>query len=289
MRKHAKHTLVPHKANKYHPHLIRWYGIAIVVVLAVVAQLGYNLATTGQLAILGRESNITMDGLLDNTNQAREQAGLESLRFNEQLNRAAQLKAQDMFDNNYWAHESPEGVTPWKWLGDVGYMYNVAGENLAKNFADSDSTVNAWLASDTHRANILEERYNEVGFAVVEDVLDGRETVLVVAYYGSPSDAVVGVAGTTDENAETAVGNVGQSGSPWGYFASAAQSLSLATLGAIAMLTLVAGVAAVAHTQRNKLPKKWRQSWRLHHGAYKFGGTTLAIILMIVATGGGQI
>src|SRR5690606_29240443 len=110
-----------------------------------------------------------------------------------------------------------------KWLNDVNYKYSVAGENLAKNFADSSSTVDAWLASDTHRANVLEKRYTEVGFAVVQDVMNGRSTVLVVAYYALPSDQTVAVAGTQQVN----LGGSGEGGlNPARYFASAVDSLS---------------------------------------------------------------
>ena len=61
--------------------------------------------------------------------------------MNPKLNEAAQLKAQDMFRYNYWAHTSPRGVEPWKWLGDVGYTYSIAGENLAKNYPTAVATV----------------------------------------------------------------------------------------------------------------------------------------------------
>lgn len=256
-----------------------------VLVLALAAQLVYGLLTGGKAEILGRTSSVTVQGLIDGTNSARQAAGLASLRPSSQLNQAAQLKAQDMFANQYWAHESPTGVTPWKWLSDVGYSYSVAGENLAKNFADSNSTVEAWLASDTHRANVLEERYSEVGFAVQQDVMNGRSTVLIVAYYGKPADKTVAVAGTQQLN----LGGNSTGMNPARYFASALGSLTPASIFAILILGLVVVSAAVTHHYRHKLPKTWRKSWKAHHAAYKSAGALSVVVLLIIATGGGQI
>jgi len=70
-----------------------------------------------------------------------------------------------------------------------GYTYALAGENLAKNFTDSGGVVNAWMASPTHRDNILKSGYRDVGFAIVNGVLNGEETTLVVQMFGSATVA----------------------------------------------------------------------------------------------------
>lgn len=282
---HAKHLLVPHKGNEYRPHLIRWRGLTAVLFLAVGIQLGYGLLTTGHFEVLGRTSNIVVDDLLNDTNAERKAAGLDEIVLNDQLSKAAFAKAQDMFANNYWAHDSPTGVKPWKWLADEGYNYNVAGENLAKNYPNAKATVDAWMASSTHRANLLGEKYQDVGFAVVDGTLDGQDTTLVVAYYGAP---VTGVAAVSDQ--KVIVAPVTNSvGNPLTYFGSAIQSLSPATVGVIGLLTIVAAVAALAHYYRGKLPKRFQKSWKLHHGAYKVTGMAVAVVIIIMSTGGGQI
>src|SRR5690554_2458889 len=187
VRKHLKRTLVPHKGNQYRPHLVRLHGITAVLVLAVLMQLVYGLVSSGKIEVLGRVSNISAGDVLTDTNTERAKSSLPALQLNEALSDAAFAKAQDMFTNNYWAHTSPTGVTPWKWLGDSGYNYDVAGENLAKNFPTAQDTVDAWMNSPTHRANILNNRYQDIGLAVVDGTLDGRPTTLVVAYYGAPT------------------------------------------------------------------------------------------------------
>ncbi len=96
-----------------------------------------------------------------------------------------------MFAKNYWAHNSPTGGTPWDFIIGAGYHYTVAGENLAKNFSDSQSVVNAWMASPTHRANMIKPGYKEIGFAVVNGTLNGEETTLVVQMFGASSGAPI--------------------------------------------------------------------------------------------------
>ncbi len=284
MKHHVRRLLVPHKANSYRPHLVRLHGIVAVLSFLVVVQIVYGLVSTGHLAILGRVTTVDPTQLLAETNNVRVKSGLPPLTVNPDLNQAAALKAQDMFTNDYWSHNSPTGVSPWKWLSDVGYSYSVAGENLAKNYPNAAATVDAWMDSESHRQNILNEKYTEVGFAVTEGVLGEQDTTLVVAYYGSPQDVAV-VAGS-ELNIAPVSGGVGNI---FGYFGSAIQSLTPATLIAIIALALVAVVAAVAHHFRHKLPKNWRKTWKAHHGMFTFVGAVSLVVLMIFATGGGQI
>ncbi len=277
---HAKHLLVPHKGNGYRPHLIRWNGLVAVFVIAVAIQVCYGYVSGH---ILGQESTITVTGLFQDTNAQRVQQGLPPLNLNDKLDQAASLKAKDMFANNYWAHNSPTGVTPWKWFGDVNYQYNKAGENLAKNYATTQATVDAWMASPTHRANLLNADYKDVGFAVMTGTLDGQPTTLVVAEYGEPLTAATAAPTTyvaPINNAST---------SPWASFASAIQTLNPASLAILSILTVVGIVAAAAHHFRKKLPKYWLKSWRVHHGAYTLIGVVIAGVIVIAVSGGGQI
>jgi hypothetical protein len=91
-----------------------------------------------------------------------------------------------MFAKNYWAHQSPDGQSPWFFIKSVDYQYSIAGENLAKDFYDTDSMLKAWMASPTHKDNIIHPKYQEIGIAVVDGVLDGLKTTLVVQHFGTP-------------------------------------------------------------------------------------------------------
>lgn len=284
--RHAKHILVPHKGNGFRPHLIRARGLVAVLIIAILAQATYSITTTGNFQILGRTSEIQTVELLGDTNKERQTQGIGDLKLNDQLSQAAFLKAQDMFKYDYWAHTSPNGVEPWKWFGDVGYNYSVAGENLAKNYPTSDATVGAWMNSASHRANILNASYVDVGFAVVEGTLEGRATTLVVAYYGAPVtfEAVQGAVTPVNFSTPDQLGS-----NPLEFFGTALQSLSPVTVAVLGLLAIIAIVGVAAHHYRKQLPKAWKKSWKLHHGMYTFFGMIALGVLIIVATGGGQI
>ncbi|PIX70620.1 hypothetical protein COZ39_04425, partial [Candidatus Roizmanbacteria bacterium CG_4_10_14_3_um_filter_33_21] len=136
--------------------------------------------------VLGLATDISIQKLIQLTNNQRQKYNLSSLNYNDKLSQAAQKKAEDMFAKNYWAHYGPNGIAPWNFIMDSGYQYEYAGENLAKNFLFSQGVVDAWMDSPTHRANVLRKEYSDVGFAVVNGVLNGEETTLVVQMFGKP-------------------------------------------------------------------------------------------------------
>lgn len=149
--------------------------------------------------ILGYSSEITADKVVNLTNSERQKAGLPTLKLNSALSESARLKALDMFKNDYWAHNSPTGTTPWDFFKQANYSYSIAGENLAKDFYDTDSMVKAWMKSPTHRDNILNTKYQEIGIGVANGVLQGVKTTLVVQHFGTPINGKVAAAKSTEE------------------------------------------------------------------------------------------
>lgn len=115
-------------------------------------------------------------------NQDRTSDGLPALDLNPTLNLAAYAKAEDMISNHYFAHTSPEGVSPWYWFKTLGYNYAYAGENLAIGYKDANTLVNSWMNSPDHRANILSPNYQDMGLAVIKS----ENSTLVVQMFGSP-------------------------------------------------------------------------------------------------------
>ena len=174
---HAIDAVVPRKRNGYRPYLTNRYGMAMIVVMVFAVCVSYVQQSP---AVLGAEVAIRPTELLKEVNKERGQEKLPELTISQKLTRAAEAKAEDMIANQYWAHESPSGATPWKWVNAAGYHYAYAGENLAKNFASADSTVAAWMASEGHRKNLMHEYYTEAGFAVIDGELDGADATLVV-------------------------------------------------------------------------------------------------------------
>lgn len=289
VRHHAKKVLVPHKENQFRPHLIRAHGIIAVLIVALIAQVSYSFVSTGNINVLGRVSNIQTTELLIDTNNQREAEGLTSLEIDEQLSQAAFLKAQNMFSEQYWAHVSPSGVQPWKWFADVGYNYSYAGENLAKNYPTATATVEAWMNSETHRENILNKEYTDVGFAVVDGELYGQNTTLVVALYGAPVTVAAVASASSGQTGFSAPAVAVGPQAPLVYFGSALEALSPVTIAILGLLAAVAIVGVAAHHYRHHLPKAWKRSWRVHHGMYTFVGMIALGILIVVATGSGQI
>jgi len=132
-------------------------------------------------------SEISSTYLVEQANQDRQAKGLNPLKYNKKLERAALLKAENMFKLQYWAHYGPNKESPWQFILQSGYTYAYAGENLAKGFSDSQSVHDAWMASPTHRANIMDPQFQEVGIAVVKGKLLGADIFLVVQMFGSPT------------------------------------------------------------------------------------------------------
>ncbi len=148
---------------------------------------------------------MSSDQLLYLTNQERQKNGDFPLVLNSELTEAAANKAQDMFTYDYWAHNSPTGKTPWVFIKAAGYKYVYAGENLARGFSTAQDVINAWMASPDHRANMLSENYQDVGFAVKLGKLKGEDTVLVVEEFGNlnmpiAKDKTAEVATASDTN-----------------------------------------------------------------------------------------
>ena len=200
----VRHWFTPHYTNNHRPKLLQPAGLAVVVGLFLLVQTSLQLLRLSPTLpvgfVLGYASNISPSQVLDSTNAKRAEAGLPALTVNEKLNQAAQAKAADMFADDYWAHVAPDGTTPWVFIKNAGYSYSVAGENLARDFGDTGSMMQAWMDSPTHRANIVHQKYTEIGIAVVNGKLQGVETTLVVQMFGMPSTLT---ARTSDQGAQS--------------------------------------------------------------------------------------
>lgn len=186
MKQLLRHLFTPHHTNNQRAKVLHNQTLFVVACLLLVSAFSIGFVRNTNKSVLGISASISSEDLLLYTNEARQQAGLPPLQLNQQLAQAAAGKAEDMFTNNYWAHVSPSGITPWDFIHGAGYNYEYAGENLARGYTTAQSVVAAWMASPEHRANILSSHYTDVGFAVSEGTLTGEsDTVLVVEEFGS--------------------------------------------------------------------------------------------------------
>jgi uncharacterized protein YkwD len=106
--------------------------------------------------------------MLDELNAVRAGLHLPPLAFDQQLGQIAQEHAVDMIVRGYFAHETPEGASPFDRMTRAGYRFGWAGENLAIN-RDAASACRALLASPPHRDNILNPHYRRIGIAAIPD------------------------------------------------------------------------------------------------------------------------
>lgn len=177
---------VPHEKNNYRARALHHDFLTTYLVLALVFVFGVKYFGVHGGNVLGFATDISTQKLFELTNVERQKDHLSSLTYNDKLAQAAKAKANDMFAKDYWAHYAPDGKSPWNFMYDVGYQYEYAGENLAKNFLISKDVVDAWMNSPSHRENMLKPEYTEVGYAIKNGVLNGEETTLVVQMFGKP-------------------------------------------------------------------------------------------------------
>jgi len=182
---------VPQYKNNHRALLLRPAFIAILILLYLANQSLIGLLAGAHPGVLGYASNITPEKIIEFTNSERGKYGLPPLSLSQNLNQAALLKAGDMFAFNYWAHESPSGRTPWDFFREANYSYSVAGENLARDFPVSDQVVTAWMKSPSHKDNIVNPKYQEIGVAVVDGTINGIATTLVVQMLGTPTSSQI--------------------------------------------------------------------------------------------------
>ena len=132
-------------------------------------------------------SDITVKKVIELVNIERQERNIASLSQNETLSRVAERKAKDMIEKNYFAHTSPEGKTPWHWFSKENYDYKYAGENLAINFVSAEKQMDAWMKSETHKKNILNQNFSEIGVAVAAGKIDEKEAIITVQEFGAPT------------------------------------------------------------------------------------------------------
>jgi hypothetical protein len=174
-----------HRQSK---HYLKAYWPYLPMLTIVVVGLMINGLWASHAKVLGASSDFSSASLLINTNQQRANDKETALTLDPQLTQAAQAKADDMVANNYWAHDSPSGKTPWTFITAAGYNYQAAGENLAYGFKGAGAVITGWMNSPEHRANVLSTSYQNVGFgvAISPDYQGQGPETIVVAEYGEP-------------------------------------------------------------------------------------------------------
>jgi len=185
--RHLHDHFIPHARNNYHPHVLGHRSLALMSALLVTVKIfALTLLSFGPVLPAFSEA-ITSDNIIALTNESRQQFSVASLTENQVLDKAAQAKADDMLAKGYFAHNSPDGRTPWDFITSAGYSYLMAGENLAVNFTEAESVETAWMNSPGHKANLLNKDFQDIGIGISQGTYQGHTAIFVVQEFGTPA------------------------------------------------------------------------------------------------------
>lgn len=187
---------LPHQHNNFKAKLLHKLSLLAFIGLFLMAQSAISLTSQLKPGVLGYASFISTAKVVELTNLERSKAGLSDLKINPELSQAAKSKAADMIKRGYWSHNTPDGKEPWIFISQSGYSYLHAGENLARDYPSAESAVSAWMNSGSHRANMLNPNYQDIGVAVVEGKIKGVETTFIVQMFGKPQTSKSKIAST---------------------------------------------------------------------------------------------
>ncbi|MBI3337468.1 MAG: hypothetical protein HY005_02495 [Candidatus Staskawiczbacteria bacterium] len=182
---HIKLLFIPHRENNFRPNFLRSNVLLYIVIFLLI------LRIISVVVFINFPKNIffadiTKTVLVSLINQERSSLGFDPLIENQKLNEAALLKAKDILEKDYFSHQSPSGITPWYWFLKTGYIYKYAGENLAIGFLNSEDVYEAWANSVSHKENMINPNYKEIGTAVLTGDYKGNNATVVVQLFGSP-------------------------------------------------------------------------------------------------------
>lgn len=113
------------------------------------------------------------------TNIERQNAGLPILKYNNNLQQGANIRAQEIITS--FSHTRPDGSRFFTAFGNL--QYRNIGENLASGYRSPEAVVNAWMNSEGHRANILKPEYQEITVAITQGD-DGKYRWVQIFYRG---------------------------------------------------------------------------------------------------------
>ena len=188
-----KDYFIPSADNDNRPKILRPKQLTIIAILLIILKVslvGYLFSIYQETAEM---SETTVNQLLLLTNESRVASGASPVKLNPVLNQAAQAKADDMLAKNYFSHTSPDGRKPWHFVNRNAYPYLLVGENLGMNFIAASDVHAALMASPSHKKNLLNPKYTDVGLAVVNGELNGENTNILVeifAYKKEPTETI---------------------------------------------------------------------------------------------------
>lgn len=194
-----KNYIIPNSNNNYHPYLLRQRFLSLTVILIIISNILFSA-----LGLVSINAYVDFNSIYNLQNIERTKNSLSDLIVNPLLVESATQKAQAMLLSDCWSHYCPDGKSPWDFFDNVGYDYIYAGENLGEGFSENEALMSAWMNSPTHRENILNNKFTEVGIGFAKGNYQGinNNTIIVVHFGTSVSQPNVTVTPKIDKNPE---------------------------------------------------------------------------------------
>lgn len=150
--------------------------LAVITILCstTLNSIAYSINTDTMQNSISKEQKI----VLEKINKKRIEQNISPLEFREDLNLIAKQKAEDLVNNNYFSHTSANYGSIFDMLRNNDIKYKIAGENLA-GVSRINLAIDGWMASESHRDNILERKYKYTGIYVLESKTYGKIIVQV--------------------------------------------------------------------------------------------------------------
>jgi uncharacterized protein YkwD len=158
-------------------------NININLVTTTVLFVVITLLTFTIFKVNVRSSSVTESSVYAMVNQVRIDNKLLELKSNPLLQLAARNKAVDIKAYKYFAHNTPNNVKWNDFITNQGYKYIIAGENLARGYYNPEELVKDWLASPSHKENIMYSDYTETGISIIDTDNMG---IIVVQIFAKP-------------------------------------------------------------------------------------------------------
>lgn len=209
--KRFKNHFVPSEENVYRPHILRKPWLIFFLAIILTTEGVFITDLLARQSALDFLAAVLPGEVIALTNAERTDYNVGRLSENATLDAAAQAKANDMAAKGYFSHNGPDGKEPWAWVKGAGYDYQYAGENLAVRFTGSSDVVNAWMASPSHKANIVKPVYTDIGVGVAQGMFQGEPATFVVQYFGAPRAVALIPSPTVSQNTSSAPAPRGES------------------------------------------------------------------------------
>jgi len=175
-----KNLLIPNKNNHYRPFFLKTGFLSVIVLFTIIGNILFS--AFGMLKI---SAYIDFDSIYTLHNTERLNNSLKELQVNQLLINSATNKAEAMLASDCWSHYCPDGKSPWDFFKASGYEYIYAGENLGEGFNSNDALMSAWMNSPTHRSNILNGEFDEIGIGFAKGDFQGiKDNIIVVVHFG---------------------------------------------------------------------------------------------------------